>query len=117
MSELIYLRTRSYSPAQLLDTMRQQLALDNDAALARELDIQAPLLSKIRNGKLPVSAGLLIRMHEASGLAIEELRGLMGDRRSRFRICARSRALSMRQGAKARPATSTRAARSGQTTW
>lgn len=117
MSELIYLRTKSYNPAQLLDAVREELELGNDAALARKLELQAPLLSKIRNGNLPVSAGLLIRMHEVSGIAIEELRGLMGDRRARFRICARSRSLSMRRGTKAKPATSTRAVRGGPTAW
>lgn len=80
----------SYSPAKLLNTVMTELGLRNDAALARLLDIQAPLLSKIRNGKLPISAGVLLRLHEVSGRSIDDLRFLMGDRRTRFRICARS---------------------------
>jgi hypothetical protein len=77
-----------YNPAKLLDTIRRDLSLRNDAALARSLDLQAPLLSKIRNAKLPISAGVLVRLHEVSGRSIDDLRFLMGDRRARFRISA-----------------------------
>lgn len=74
-----------YDPARLLDTMIDKLHLKNDAALSRVLDVQPPLISKIRNRKLPVGASVLIRMHEVSGLSIQELREIMGDRRNKFR--------------------------------
>lgn len=89
----------SYSPARLLNTVITELALSNDAALARVLDIQAPLLSKIRHGRLPISAGVLLRLHEVSGRSIDDLRFLMGDRRTRFRIGARSNPIFRRRNA------------------
>lgn len=75
-----------YNPARLLDTLLNKLQLTNDSSLARFLEIGAPVLSKIRHRKLPVSGAVLIRMHEACGLAISDLRALMGDRRGKFRI-------------------------------
>ena len=53
---------------------------------ASELDVAHPVISKIRHNLWPVGASLLIRMHEVSDLSIKELRRLMGDRRSKFRI-------------------------------
>lgn len=75
-----------YSVPALLDALTRQLNLKNDAALSRALEVAPPVISKVRNGKLPVGASLLIRMHEVSGLSILELRHLMGDRREKFRI-------------------------------
>lgn len=77
-----------YSPARLLDNLSKTLHLDNDAALARTLETGAPVLSKIRNKKSPVSGAMLIRMHEVCGLEITALRALMGDRRHKFRVGA-----------------------------
>jgi hypothetical protein len=77
-----------YDPNQLLDTLREMLQLRNDAGLSRALEVEAPVISKIRHRKLPVGPSMLIRMHELSGLSIRELRGLMGDRRDKFRMRA-----------------------------
>jgi hypothetical protein len=73
-----------YDPNYLLDTLRAQFGLDNDAALARKLRVRPPTLSKVRTRRVGVSAALLIAMHEASGLTIRDLRWLMGDRREFF---------------------------------
>ncbi|MEB0164937.1 hypothetical protein QN360_18750 [Glaciimonas sp. CA11.2] len=62
------------------------LHLKNDAALCRVLCVSPPLISKIRNGSLQISAASLIRMHEESGLTVGELRGLMGDHRKNFGV-------------------------------
>lgn len=75
-----------YDPDRLLDTLRANLALKNDAQLCRFLEVTAPIVSKIRHRRLPVGASLLIRMHEASGLNIQDLRVLLGDRRNKYRI-------------------------------
>lgn len=77
---------RQYDPNRLLDTLIRKLALKNDAALARALEVAPPVISKIRHSRLPVGASLLIRMHEVSGMSIYELREEMGDRRAKFRI-------------------------------
>lgn len=75
-----------YSPDRLLNTVREALQLKNDAALARKLEVPAPPISKIRSRRLTVGAGILIRIHEVTGLEIFDLRSLMGDRRSKLRI-------------------------------
>lgn len=75
-----------YDPNNLLESLIERLNLKNDAALSRALDVAPPLISKIRHRRLPVGASLLIRMHEVSKLSIHDLRQLMGDRRTKFRI-------------------------------
>jgi hypothetical protein len=75
-----------YNPNRLLDAIIEKLELRNDAALSRVLAVEAPVISKIRHGKLPVGGVLLIRMHEACNLTIRELRDIMGDRRDKFRL-------------------------------
>lgn len=75
-----------YDPNNLLESLIERLNLKNDAALSRALEVAPPLISKIRHRRLPVGASLLIRMHEVSQLSIRDLRQLMGDRRTKFRI-------------------------------
>ena len=84
MSDLLVKET--YDPNKLLDALIEKMGLKNDAALSRRLEVQPPVISKIRHRRLPVGASLLIRMHEESGLSIRELRTLMGDRRGKQRI-------------------------------
>lgn len=75
-----------YNPSRLLDTIIENLRLKNDAQLCRTLEVAPPVVSKIRHGRIPVGASMLIRMHEATGLSLRDLRYLMGDRRAKFRI-------------------------------
>lgn len=79
-------RPERYDPNNLLTGMIKTLNLKNDAALSRALEVAPPVISKIRHGRLPVGASLLIRMQEISNLSIKELREMMGDRRNKFRI-------------------------------
>ena len=78
--------TSTYDPDNLLTSLIGRLKLKNDAALARALEVDPPVISKIRHRRLPVGASMLIRMHEVSELSIENLRSLLGDRRHKFRI-------------------------------
>jgi transcriptional regulator with XRE-family HTH domain len=75
-----------YDPNRLFDTLIDRLCLKNDAALCRKLDISQPVVSKIRNAMAPVGASMLLRMHETTGIDIAQLRELMGDRRSKYRL-------------------------------
>lgn len=90
-----------YSPGRLLDTLAAKLNARNDAALARAIEVAPAIVSKIRHGRLPVGASILLRMHEASGIGIRELRDLMGDRRGRHRMSP----TEFRPGAGQQPAT------------
>lgn len=77
-----------YNPDNLLDAMLAKLKLKNDAALSRALEVAPPVISKIRHRRLPVGASILIRMHEVSDLSVAELRELLGDRRTKYRLSA-----------------------------
>ena len=76
----------NYDPNNLLDALIEKLNLKNDAALSRALEVAPPVISKIRHRRLPVGASMLIRMHEVSNMDIRELRELMGDRRTKYRL-------------------------------
>ena len=79
-----------FDPCRMLNAVIGALHLKNDAALSRLLGVAPPVLSKIRHGRLPVGPSLLIRLHEVTAISIKELRGMMGDRRARFRVGFRS---------------------------
>lgn len=69
----------TYDPDRLLDELKDRLHVRTDAQLALAIDVKAPVISKLRHRVIPVSAFVLIRMHEATQLSIKELRYLMGD--------------------------------------
>jgi hypothetical protein len=70
------LEPSSFVPNRLLDTLIERLQLKNDAELCRVLEVQAPIISKIRHRKLAVGATILLRMHEKSEMSIRELKEL-----------------------------------------
>jgi plasmid maintenance system antidote protein VapI len=86
MTEHALVAQETYNPNHLLDTLLEKMNLKNDAALSRALEVAPPVISKIRHRRLPVGASLLIRMHEVSGMSIRDLRDLMGDRRTKYRL-------------------------------
>jgi hypothetical protein len=86
MSEHALSAQETYDPNHLLDTLLEKMNLKNDAALSRALEVGPPVISKIRHRRLPVGASLLIRMHEVSDMSIRDLRDLMGDRRTKYRL-------------------------------
>lgn len=72
------LRTAAQSdPNPLLDLVKKELRLKNDAALCRTLKCAPPMLSKIRKRKLPVSDWLLISMHEETDISIRDLKSFV----------------------------------------
>ncbi len=75
-----------YDAAKLLDAVKRRVMVRHDAELARFLEVGRPLLSKIRSAQCMPSAGLMIRMHEACGMEIAEMRRIVGDRREKFRV-------------------------------
>jgi hypothetical protein len=62
---------------ELLDALILRCDLKCDAGLSRILRVSAPVISKIRHGKVGVSPALLIRMHDTFELSINELRAMM----------------------------------------
>lgn len=74
-----------YDPNRLLNALWALFNIRNDAALCRLLEVSASVISKVRHGRLPLGAALLIRIHEVTHISIRELRDLMGDRRRKYR--------------------------------
>jgi len=58
----------------LLDLAAEILKAKNDATLCRALELSPPVVSKIRHNRLPVGAGLVIKLHEATGMAVREIK-------------------------------------------
>lgn len=74
----------SYDPHPLLNAIRFAVSAKSDNDLAKALGITQGAMSKIRNKHKPVSAEVLLRMHDISGLSIRHMRTLMGDTRRLF---------------------------------
>lgn len=62
----------------MLDALMENLNVTSDAALSRKLMVPPPVISKLRNNKIGVSAGLLVRIHDVTGLPINSVRTMLG---------------------------------------
>jgi hypothetical protein len=65
------------NPPRLIERLRELKQLRSDAQLCRVLQVPPPMISKIRTGRINISAGLMIRIHEVFQLPISELRKMM----------------------------------------
>lgn len=59
---------------RLLDFILQTRQLKNDAALARLLNVQAPVISKLRYDRMGLSDAMILRIHERVGLSVAQIR-------------------------------------------
>lgn len=62
---------------RLLDRVMASQNLKNDAALSRALGVAPPVVSKLRNGVLPVGPSLVLKIHERFGMAVKEIRAVL----------------------------------------
>ncbi len=70
--------TREFKPDHdLIDILLDELEIKTDAALAKELDLPVPTISKIRHNKMRVSANIIFKIHDATGWSIEKIRGYL----------------------------------------
>jgi len=60
----------------LFDHLKDRFGLRNDRELARELGVQSGYVSRVRHGHLPVSASLMLGIHDVFGLEIREIKAL-----------------------------------------
>lgn len=67
----------AYNVAKLLDTVMEKLGLKNDAALSRELGVAPPVVSKLRNAKVALSAAMMIRIHDVADMSIATIRSFL----------------------------------------
>lgn len=68
----------SFNPAALLDALIVRMNLKRDADLAKRLQLDRPVISKLRNRRSSLTAGVLLRMHDVTGLSARELRKIAG---------------------------------------
>ncbi len=61
---------------KLLDTLKAELKLKTDGALARLLCVPPSSLSKMRSG-MPVSAERILQIHDATGWEVKRIKGLL----------------------------------------
>jgi hypothetical protein len=80
------MRDKIFDPSKLLDLIKEQFGLQTDSELAVLLNMTSPQISRIRHWGQPLSASALIKIHEISGLSIERLKQLCGDRRASHRV-------------------------------
>lgn len=65
----------------LLDELRSDHAMvKNDAQLCRVMKVAPPIISKLRNGHLNMSAEMMICIHEAFDLSIAYIKNKLGAR-------------------------------------
>lgn len=67
------------SAATFIDRVIKRLGLKNDSALARHLSIAPPTISKVRNGLIPMSAGMMVLISEETGWPTKEIKALIAE--------------------------------------
>ena len=63
-------------PENFMDRLGERLGVKNDAQLARLLRLLPPAISKMRHGVAPLTAEIMLRIHEAGGVPLDEIREL-----------------------------------------
>ena len=58
----------------LLDLAAEMVKAKNDAQLSRALGVAPLVISKVRHGRLPVGATLVIKIHEVTGMAVADIK-------------------------------------------
>lgn len=64
---------------KLLDALLSSRQLKNDAALARLLGVQAPVISKLRYNRMKLSDAMILRIHEKAGFPVKTIRQFLND--------------------------------------
>lgn len=79
MQENSMLNNPNYDPNGFIGWLIQDVfKVRNDAELSRKLEVAPPVISKIRMKRMPVGPTFLIRVHDLTGMPINDLRRQMG---------------------------------------
>jgi plasmid maintenance system antidote protein VapI len=68
-----------YLAHPLLDFLKKEYKLKNDAALAVALGIKPPTVSKIRADRQNISAEMKIIIHKKTGMSIADIESFLGE--------------------------------------
>ena len=63
-------------PNALLDYLREIGIGDSDLAIAKKINVTAPVISRIRNNKKGVTAKIILAIYDNTNLTIEQIRDL-----------------------------------------
>lgn len=69
------------NPHILFDTIIKEFDLKNDAALAKFLDVSAPVISKIRSNKLNIGGDYILRVYDKTGWHIDDIRDMLKEQK------------------------------------
>lgn len=58
----------------LLNALVSVNKLKNDAALAKALGVDAPVISNLRHGRLPLRSSMILRIHERLNMPVADIR-------------------------------------------
>lgn len=66
--------------SNFMDLVIERLRLKNDAALSRALNVQSPVVSKMRANTLGIGPTHIIRFHELTDMPIREIKERLGQK-------------------------------------
>ena len=62
---------------KLVTEVSEKNGVKNDAGLSYFLHVAPPVISKMRNGKLPMGPSMMLRLHEIGGLEVAYIRKML----------------------------------------
>lgn len=74
---------KKLQPNALVDYLLKKLSLKNDRQLAEYFDVLPPVISKIRNRRMSVSANMILLIHEKLDIPVAEIRRLIDQTRQK----------------------------------
>lgn len=58
----------------LIDHLRREYELRNDAELAKRIGVKPPAISKLRHGTSALTPAIILKIHEAFDMPVKEIR-------------------------------------------
>ena len=58
----------------LIDHLRREYRLRNDAELAKQIGVKPPAISKLRHGMSALTPATILKIHEAYDMPVKEIR-------------------------------------------
>jgi len=74
------LSSEAYDPKALIAHVKKALGIKKDSDLVKLVGFNASAISKVRHKRKLLSAELLLAFHDLTGLSVQEMRWVMGDR-------------------------------------
>jgi hypothetical protein len=72
---------KTLTPHPILDLAREKLQAQSDNALAHMLNSEPSLISRVRNKQRPMSAELILAIHESVDIPVNQIKAMVGQRR------------------------------------